>query len=186
MFPRDSNWSAIADRMRPFVRKRVRCDADADDVMQELFLRITSGIQALENDDRLDAWLYQIARNLITDRFRREQRASDAVTSLAESAHEADDCPEAAVRDLAGCLTPLVQQLAPTYRAAVTLVELDGLSNRTAAQQAGISEAGMKSRVQRGRAMLRGLLEACCRMERDRTGAVSAYEKRGGDGCDIC
>jgi len=67
------------------------------------------------------------------------------------------------------------------YREAITLTELEGRTQREAAQMLGISLSGMKSRVQRGRAKLRGMLEACCKVAVDARGKVIACEPRKGD-----
>jgi RNA polymerase sigma-70 factor (ECF subfamily) len=87
----------------------------------------------------------------------------------------ADD-PQAAQRELAGCLRPLVDQLAEPYRSAVSAVDLGGQTHTDVAQAVGISVSGMKSRVQRGRRQLRQLLTDCCRVHTSPTGSISGYE----------
>ncbi len=65
------------------------------------------------------------------------------------------------------------------YRDAVTLVDLDGRTHHAAAQLAGLSTSGMKSRVQRGRRKLAALLHDCCRIETTGT-AIDGYTPRTG------
>jgi RNA polymerase sigma-70 factor (ECF subfamily) len=78
----------------------------------------------------------------------------------------------------------LVQRLASPYREAITLTELDGLTQVAAAAQLGISASGMKSRVQRARAQLRDMLVSCCEIELDRRGGITSYRPRNGPcGC---
>lgn len=79
----------------------------------------------------------------------------------------------------------MLERLSQDYREAVTLVELDGLSQQAAADRLGLSLSGMKSRVQRGRKQLKRLLDDCCLIELDRRGGVVDYEPRGA-GCDPC
>src|SRR6185312_9496618 len=88
-----------------------------------------------------------------------------------------DDDRDAA-RALAGCVSLFVAALPSPYREAVTLVELEGLTAREAAEMAGISVSGMKSRVQRGRAQLRELFELCCEIAVDARGKVTDYTRR--------
>ncbi|MFO0634577.1 MAG: TauD/TfdA family dioxygenase [Nannocystaceae bacterium] len=64
------------------------------------------------------------------------------------------------------------------YREALTLTELEGLTQREAAQMLGVSLSGMKSRVQRGRVQLRRALEGCCDIAVDARGRVIAYTPR--------
>jgi RNA polymerase sigma-70 factor (ECF subfamily) len=92
------------------------------------------------------------------------------------------DLPNAATRELAQCLLPLLNDLPPAARDALTRVDLDGQTHQQAADQLGISLSGMKSRVQRARRQLRDLLTGCCQVYLDPAGAVSDY-RPGGDGC---
>jgi RNA polymerase sigma-70 factor (ECF subfamily) len=71
-----------------------------------------------------------------------------------------------------------VARLPSPYREAVTLVELEGLTVREAAEMAGVSVSGMKSRVQRGRAQLRQLFDECCEIALDARGKVIDYAPR--------
>ena len=77
-------------------------------------------------------------------------------------------------------------QSAPySYADAVRQVDLEGLTQVEAARRAGVSVSGMKSRVQRGRAQLRELLDACCRFDIDSRGRVVGYTARDAR-CDEC
>lgn len=75
-------------------------------------------------------------------------------------------------RELATYIVPLVAMLPSPYREAITLTELEGLTQQEAAEMVGISLSGMKSRVQRGRRLLRQALDECCEIALDARGAV--------------
>jgi RNA polymerase sigma-70 factor (ECF subfamily) len=176
------DWAALEGRLRPFVRKRVRSDADADDVLQEVFLRVQRGLASLRDEERFGPWLWRIVRNGIADHHRGRAPAAmpdpDAIVAAEDDG--------AAARELASCIAPFVGELPSPYREAVTMVDLEGLTHGEAAARAGVTEPGMKSRVQRGRAKLRGLVEACCRVELDSRQRVTGYERRGGGSCGGC
>ncbi len=70
----------------------------------------------------------------------------------------------------------MIERLSEDYRQAVTLVDLEGLAQQEAAVQLGLSLSGMKSRVQRGRRQLKGMLEACCTIELDRRRGMTDYD----------
>jgi RNA polymerase sigma-70 factor (ECF subfamily) len=186
-------WRELHARLRAFVARRVG-EADADDLVQEVLFRIHRRIDTLDQADRLDAWAYQITRNAIVDHHRARARRSEALVEdagdLAASTERAmlsADEPEAveAGRELAACLTPLVERLAEPYRQAVGLVELEGLPQAEAAAHLGLSTSGMKSRVQRARRQLKALLLDCCHVELDRRGGIMDYRARGGR-CGAC
>ena len=72
----------------------------------------------------------------------------------------------------------MIERLSQDYRDAITLVEIEGLTQQAAAKQMGISFSGMKSRVQRGRKQLKQMLDDCCLIELDRRGGVVDYNIR--------
>lgn len=183
-------WKDVHAALRGFIAKRVADHAEVEDILQEIFLRVHRGIGDLQDPDRMVAWLYQIARHVIVDYYRSSERrrelpAGSAADLEAAAGLSAEEAPEGDGPALAACLRPMLDRLSPEYREAVTLVELEGLTQQAAADRLGLSLSGMKSRVQRGRRQLRHMLDACCVIELDGRGGVADYESRA-DGCDPC
>jgi RNA polymerase sigma-70 factor (ECF subfamily) len=174
-------WMEAETRLRPFLARRVPV-ADVDDVLQDVFLRMQRGLSSLRDEERLDAWLYQIARNAVVDSGRSRARHPLAVGSTQDveqaipAAQQEDD--DEALRALSACVAVFVARLPTPYREAVTLVELEGLTAREAAELAGVSLSGMKSRVQRGRRRLRSLFEECCEIALDARGKITSAVPR--------
>jgi RNA polymerase sigma-70 factor (ECF subfamily) len=155
-------WTEFGDRLRAFIGRRVDSEADADDILQDVFLRIHRHAGTVKRHERLVSWLFQVTRNAIADYYRepvrRRELPAGATSDLEAAWHhardEVDDSDGAspAVRhELAACLGPMIEQLSPLYREAVTLVDMDELPQKEAAACSGITVSGMKSRVQRGR-----------------------------------
>ena len=177
----DASWDQTFERLRAFIAVRVGDDDVAADIAQDVLVRnIAAG--ALDGVDNPTAWLYRSARNAVIDHYRTRHR-HDPLDELGDRWPEpelADDRPNAAVRDLAGCLRPLAAQLPEIYREALDRVDLAGQSHHDAAIELGISTSGMKSRVQRARRQLKDLLNGCCAVQMDRMGAVSSYQPNSG------
>lgn len=152
-------WRAHQADLRRFVRRRVSDPHDADDIVQDVFVRAQESLHQLESDERAAAWLSRIAANRIVDHYRARRPSEELPDDLA--AEEPEEDPVAA---LAPCLTDLIERLPETYRDAVQLSEIDGIPQRLVAQKMELSLSGAKSRVQRGRALLRQLVEKCCRV----------------------
>lgn len=87
--------------------------------------------------------------------------------------------------ELAACLQPLIHNLPKIYQAALVLSELEGLPQKEVANRLGLSLSGAKSRVQRGREMLRRRLLDCCDIETGR-GGILGYEPRNKNRGDSC
>jgi RNA polymerase sigma-70 factor (ECF subfamily) len=181
---RDAHWTETLDRVRAFVASRVGDPELAADITQDVVVRsIASG--ALDRVDDPTAWLYRSARNAVIDHYRtRRIHAPVAVLDDWPDPDTSGDLPNAATRELARCLQPLLNDLPPASRDALTRVDLDGQTHQQAADQLGITVSGMKSRVQRARRQLRDLLTSCCQVELDTAGAVTDY--RPADGGDDC
>ncbi len=173
-------WRELEAKLRPFVARRVRSEVDVDDVLQEVFLRIERGLAGLRDDERFGPWVYQVARSAIVDhgRVAARHRVADGLPDDEPAAVEDDD--GAVAQGLAAYLAGLVATLPSPYREALTLTELEGLTQKAAAELAGISLSGMKSRVQRGRAQLRKALEDCCHIALDARGRPVSCEPRPG------
>ena len=88
------------------------------------------------------------------------------------------DDADALQTDLGDCVALFVARLPSPYREAITLTELEGLTQKDAAEMLGISVSGMKSRVQRGREKIRDMFDECCRISVDCRGRVVECEPR--------
>ncbi len=172
-------WRDLEAKLRPFIARRVHAEVDVDDVVQDVFLRMQRGLAGLRDEERFGAWVYQVARTAIVDHQRRavKHRVADGEV-LKEEAPEIDEDDRAVERELASYVAPFVAMLPSPYREALTLTELEGLTQKEAADMIGISLSGMKSRVQRGRQQLRKALEDCCHIALDARGRVVSYEPR--------
>ncbi len=172
-------WQEYHSGLRAFVRSRISDDGAVEDVLQDVFLKMHISLNSLKDETKLQSWLYQIARNAVVDHYRSQKPTEDVPEwiPLPEP-----DPAEKAAQELSDCLQPLVQLLPKNYREAVVLSELKGLTQKEAARLQGISLSGMKSRVQRGRGMLKDMLTECCQPEFDQGGRISGYERKGA-GC---
>ena len=170
----ETTWREFSEQLRRFIAKRAPADA-VDDLLSEVFVKVHTRIDTLRNEERIAPWLYQIARNTITDHYRRQKPEDVALDGVEAPAPEEE--PNATER-LAGGMRLMVDQLPEKYRRALVLTEFDGLTQAEMAGRLGLSVSGAKSRVQRGREALKDELLACCHFEFDSRGKVIDYEPR--------
>ena len=188
----EARWRELRARLHGFVGRRVGNPEDAEDIVQDVFVRMQRNIDALSSADRLYAWAFRIARNAIADHYRSPNRrdvpggaAAKVMEGLA--ADPIGDEPSNDARaEMARCIAPMVRGLPANYRRAIELTELEGMTQAAAAEHLGLSLPGAKSRVRRGRARLKEMLLRCCEIETDRRGRVIAFETRDGEGCASC
>jgi RNA polymerase sigma-70 factor (ECF subfamily) len=165
-------WKELERHLRPYLARRV-APADVDDLLQEVFVRMHQSLAALREEERFGGWVYRIANSAIVDAARRRARARplDAGDAIRVAA-VGDTSEEQFQSDLGECVALFVGRLPSPYREAVTLTELEGLTQREAAEMLGITLSGLKSRVQRGRDKIRHMFDECCQISVDCRGRV--------------
>jgi len=175
-------WRELSSRLRQFVQSRIKSTADADDVLQSVFLNIHSKLDTLCKEDRIESWVFQITRNTIADHFRKKRAVQlDSETAIEDSDHTV---PGNVTAELSECLVKMIDSLPGDQRRALSMYELEGLSQKDIANRVSISLSGTKSRIQRGRKSLKEMLKACCEFEFDGRGNIFEYEANDSDCCD--
>ena len=166
-------WHSHEAELRGWMRRRLGNDADAEDLLQDVF------VKALRQGERFcavtdaRAWLFEVARNALADRLRLARPTVELPEDLRAESEAA-----AAVDSLAACLPRVLSELSPEDREAITLCDLEGLTQEEYARRKGLSLPGAKSRVQRARKRLRGRLTLACQVRLDAAGQVSDFVPR--------
>ncbi len=173
-------WHEFEKKLRSFVRRRID-DGRADDVVSDILLRLVQSRQKLETARNPMAWVYSVATNVIIDHHRKFARENAAMSAAAQEDQPIavaipDDPSDAA--ELAQCLLPMIKDLPEAYGEALLLTEIEGLSQAAAAAKLGLSDSGMKSRVQRARKQLKSMLLRCCAIDFDSRGNVLDYRQK--------
>lgn len=177
----DSGVTEFVAKLRAFLRARVIDDATADDLTQETLLKVYRSRASLREGGRLEAWLYRIARRSLIDYYRKRRPSEE----LPENLKSESEDEVSAIRDAVLISTiRFMEELPDAYRVPLQLSELEGVSMSRIAARLGLSLTAVKSRVRRGRQMLKKMLQDCCHFEFDQHGKVIAWERRNPRCCD--
>jgi len=168
-------WETFSGPLHQFIQRRVPDPHSAEDILQDVFLKIHTRIDTLRTPDRLTSWIYQITRNAIADYYRVQRPTAELPEALPAVDNVADDD---VVRELSPCVAAMVAALPEAYREALRLTEYQGLSQKELSERLGISFSGAKSRVQRARAKVKEQLLDCCHFQFDRVGRIIDYQSR--------
>ena len=160
-------WNEFAAPLRAFLRARTANAADAEDLLQTVFLRIHQQLPKLKDPTKLQGWVYRIARNVVIDHYRTRRTASPLIVDV-----EATDPSGRDIVDLTPSLRRFISELPVEYREPLVRHEFQGMELKDVALELGLSLTATKSRVQRARQKLREMLDRCCRFEFDRRGRV--------------
>lgn len=171
-------WNEFHRQLYGFINKRVKDRDIANDILQDVFLKIHLKLNTLKDDEKLTSWIYQITRNSLLDFYKKQKPQAEISEDLAELKEDQNFNAE-----INKCLSPMINQLPEDARDAIMETELGNLSQKNYAQKLGISYSGAKSRVQRARKQLHDLFNECCKIESDKYGNVIEHECKTNCGC---
>ena len=178
----ESIWNEYYDQLMKFILLRVPDKATAEDILQNVFLKILTNIEALKDSTKMKSWLFQITRNTIIDHFRKAKKSAYIPMLLAEE----DEATEDDVMEVVeSWVSPFINSLPEKYKEALILSELRGMSQKEMAVHQGISYAAAKTRTQRGRLLLKQKLTECCIFHTDKYGNIMDYDSNP-DYCKNC
>lgn len=171
-------WVKTQKELRMFVYKKVKDKAIAEDIVQDVFLKVYKSIETLKESEKITGWIFQITRNVIIDHFRKQTRSIELHNLDWESSESNyNEC-------VSYCLTDMLKNLPEKYREAIELTEFQNLSQTQLAERLQISYSGAKSRVQRARQLLRQKMDEAYNIQVDPYGNAIVCKDRLPCGCD--
>ncbi|MBK6266209.1 RNA polymerase sigma factor SigZ [Marivirga sp. S37H4] len=174
------NWLELNERLENFILSKVHDKEIAKDILQEVFIRVEQNIGNLKSDDKFSSWIFQITRNIIVDHFRKVKKENyDDLTAVEDKENNCEQNEaEKTMQEFSKCVLPLILMLPEKYREVLLLTEIKGLSQKEVAKALNISYPATKSRVQRGREMLKEIVLKCCEIKTDVYGNVIDYRRK--------
>jgi RNA polymerase sigma-70 factor (ECF subfamily) len=145
---------------------------DAEDLCQEIFMKVGANIGKFKGESSVKTWIYRIATNAVTDFFRskayrqstRETPICEAELKVGEAACKTESSIDDALdeKKMNRCIASFIRRLPDTYASVLILSEFGDLSGKEIAEIAGISPGTVKVRLSRARARLKKELESGC------------------------
>ena len=166
-------WQAHAPELRHWMRRRVKNPAQADDLLQDVFLKALRQGERFCSVHNARAWLFEVARNLLADRLRVTRKTIELPEDLPAPAPDIDT-----VDQLTACLPRVLSELSAEDREAITRCDLQGMSQADFALASGLGLSAAKSRLQRARQRLKTRMTHACQVRLDDTGHVVDFAPR--------
>ncbi|WP_420402431.1 RNA polymerase sigma factor [Nisaea sp.] len=152
-----------------FLLKRLGSRSDAEDVLQEFYIRVLARKDQIRNPERMDAWLYAVLRSVLNDHFRkqgRSRRLHDAVANEM-NATALIQAPIEDVDVICRCVKGLVTELRPVDADLIRRIDIEEQNRAAVAADLGVAPGTLNVRLHRARAALGDALLAhcgpCCR-----------------------
>ena len=176
----DLDFREIYETYQPRIRRyliRLVGEPEAEDLAQEVFVKVSRALKTFRGESQLSTWLYRIATNAAIDRIRTTSFRQDAELTLLDDSTETEgkdvwtgeEAPsleqQLMRKEMYECFVDFVERLPPNYRTVVVLSELEELTNNEIAEVLGLSLDVVKIRLHRGRARLLQELKTHCSAE---------------------
>lgn len=156
-------------------------EQEAEDLAQEVFIKVSQALKNFRGESQLSSWIYRIATNAALDRLRspKFQRMAEKRSFRDSTAEDEQNEDDRAVKkessieqelireEMNECIRKFIEKLPQTYRAVLTLSELEELKNTEIAEVLGITLDTVKIRLHRARSKLRKELATHCNFYRD-------------------
>ncbi len=178
------SFQEIYERFRPGVLRflsRLVGEEEAEDVAQEVFLRVDRALDGFRGESSMGTWIYRIARNAALDRLRSRPAWLESVRQT--GTHDMDEDPtdvmsripderaslerQMIAKEMNECIRDRIGNLPGSYGEVLVLRELGGMTNAEIASALGVSEGTVKIRLHRARSLMREDLSTHCILSRD-------------------
>ncbi len=180
-----ASFETIARELSPqllrYLRRLVRDDAAAEDVLQETLIRVARSMGSFEGRSSMKTWAFSIATRAAADHFRTRMSGAEMDHAIDLEGVAADDAAideRLVIDEMNACVRHVIESLPPDYRAAMVLHDLEGLTAEQTAQVCGCSVATAKIRIHRARERLRKALGRQCDFYVDSANVLRCDRKR--------
>ena len=178
------SFQEIYERFQPGVLRflsRLVGEGEAEDVAQEVFLRVDRGLEGFRGESSMGTWIYRVARNAALDRLRSRPAWLESVRQ--PGTHYSNEDPADGMsqfpderasleryligKEMSECIRGRIGNLPGSYGEVLALREMGGMTNAEIASALGVSEGAVKIRLHRARSLLREDLGTHCNLYRD-------------------
>ncbi len=186
------DFNEIYEKYQPRILRyvsRITSQHDAEDVTQEVFEKVSRGLNSFKGESKLSTWLYRIATNTAIDKMRSPsfQRSSE-FTNLEEragiedrnvwSGHTKTPTDQTFIRkEMSECVREFIDKLPSAYKTVMLLSELEGFKNKEIAEILQVSVDTVKIRLHRARAGLKKELNNGCTFHHNEQNILSCDRK---------
>ncbi len=181
-------YQEFQPKIVPYLR-RLLGNQDAEDIAQEVFAKVSRGLDSFKGQSKLSTWIYRIATNTAIDKLRSASfKHSSENTALIDETtvedrndsldHTDPPIDQKVIRkEMSQCVREYIDRLSPDHRTVLVLSELEGFKNREIADILEISLENVKVRLHRARASLKKVLDDGCDFYQNEAGTLACDRK---------
>lgn len=170
----DEIWPSYRSSIKALLHSKVSDPDDVDDLLQEVLIKTHSNIGNLRKEESVKSWLFQITARTTIDYYRKKSRIHEIEAEnlwFGESERNIK-------ADISPCVEPFLKTLPEKTANLLRAIDLQGIPQKSYAQELGISYSTLKSQVQKARSELKDLYEDCCDYSVDTQGNLVDFEQK--------
>ncbi len=174
-------WQLYQKGLLRFIRSKVSTTYDAEDILNDVFLKLSNSANQDNIPENISAWLYRVTKNSLVDYYRKKKSYKLLPEDLTEKVEDSD-----AINQLSNCMLPMILALPESYQLPLRLSEIEGMKYKEVAAEMKLTIPAVKSRILRGRQKLHKSILSCCTINQNGAGEVIDFELKSKDFCGSC
>lgn len=175
----DAIWEEFNPELLYYIEKRVKNTYDAEDILQDVFIKVHTHIQKANTVSNLRGWIYTITKNSIIDYYRKTKHAPMELDDIEKKKYaDITVATENMNDDICRCIQNMVMELPPKYQQAIQLYEGKEMKHKDISKELDISLSASKVRLKRAKEKLKKELLNCCDLELDTFGNIIDYTEK--------
>lgn len=177
-------WNEFSSELYKYINSKVKNECDAEDILQDIFVKIYKNIDKVDEQTKLKSWIYKITKNTIIDYYRKKKDIPVDIKKL-DKGLEGDNNSENMNEEISKCLEKMIFELPEKYQEVIELYDMKGMKHKEISEKLNVTISGSKMKVQRSKAKLKEILLQCCDFEVDAFGNIIDYKQKNTE-CKRC
>jgi RNA polymerase sigma-70 factor (ECF subfamily) len=166
-------WTEHKQALFAFIYSKVDTKEDAEDILNDVFLRLVKATHKAPFPHAISGWLYHVTKNRIVDYYRTKKHVEQLPAELAQEESEIT-----IIKQLSHCILPMIHALPERYQRPLLLSEIDGKPYKEVAIELELSLSAVKSRILRGREKLLNSMVKCCTLYHNKANETIDYKEK--------
>lgn len=177
-------WLEFSNELGNYIKSKVGNAHDAEDILQEVYVKIFRNLDTLEKKNAVKSWIFTITRNTIIDYYKKKKDIPVLPDVFADIENKDAD-EDNMNREISECLKQMIFDVPEKYHEVYDMHLNKKMKHKEIAEELDISLANSKVRLKRAKQLLKDKLVECCDFELDAYGNIIEYHPKGKcDGCD--
>lgn len=176
-------WDEFNGKLLNYIRSMVSNEHDAEDILQNVFIKIYNNVDQLDEPSAIQAWIFRIAKNTVIDFYKKKKDVSfepEKFLNISEELEEDDNLN----KEITECMKNMIFTLPEKYKQVYDMYENQEMKHKEIAQELDISVSNSKVRLKRAKSIFKDMLVDCCDFEVDSYGNIIEYhQKKDCGGC---